>query len=106
MKKTLLLIILLSGTILWLPSCKETNEKIPALHERSKEMGPDQEKVTIKSTYEKAIAALKKNPEDLQQYINLASVYITEGRITRRQQLLQQRSNKDAEQCNRKPYRQ
>ena len=55
---------------------------IPALLERKKQMGPDDEKATIKTAYDKAVEALKKNPEDLKQYITLASVFLSEGRVT------------------------
>lgn len=55
---------------------------VPMLLPREKQAGPDGEYTMIKATYDKAIEALKKNPDDLKQFINLASVYITEGRVT------------------------
>jgi tetratricopeptide (TPR) repeat protein len=86
MKKLLqvLLISLLATGNLFLSACSDANNKdaIPALHERKKAMGPDDEKEKIKTAYNKAVEALKKNPEDLQQYVNLGSVFITEERIT------------------------
>src|ERR1019366_6775333 len=82
-KATLILIMLLiCGSSIYLSSCSDNKDKIPALLERKKTMGPEEEKVTIKTSYDKAIEALKKDPEDLKQYITLASVFISEGRIT------------------------
>ncbi len=66
----------------FLSSCSQKKDIIPALLERKKPMGPDDEKATIKTAYDKAVAALKKDPEDLKQYITLASVFLSEGRIT------------------------
>ena len=84
MKKTALslLIILLSAAGICLFSCANNKEQIPALLERKKVMGPDDEKAMIRTTYDKAVDALKKDPEDMKQYINLASAFISEGRIT------------------------
>ncbi len=65
-----------------LSSCSQKKELVPALLERKKSMGPDDEKATIKTAYDKAVEALKKDPDDLKQYITLASVFISEGRIT------------------------
>ena len=84
MKKTTLLFVLLllsCGTI-YLSSCSGNKEQIPALLERKKAIGPDEEKTAIKTTYDKAAEAVKKDPEDLKQYITLATAYISEGRIT------------------------
>jgi len=55
---------------------------VPVLLPREKQTGTEAEYTMIKSTYDKAIDALKNNPEDQKQFINLASVYITEGRVT------------------------
>ncbi|XZF14724.1 tetratricopeptide repeat protein [Chitinophagaceae bacterium MMS25-I14] len=74
-------------------SCSRTgsNEKdtitingvaIPKLLPRKTAVGPENEKATIDSAYSKAIAALQANPEDDKQYINIASAFITEGRVT------------------------
>ena len=71
----------LAGSI-YFTSCKEKKENIPALLERTKPIGSDAEKETIVTTYNKATEALKKNPDDLQQYVNLAAVYVIEGRVT------------------------
>ena len=80
----ILLIILLSGGSFYLSSCANADKKdeVPALLERKKVMGPEEEKNKIKTTYDKAIEDLKKNPDDLKQYITLATVFISEGRIT------------------------
>jgi len=84
MKKTtlLLLMLLLCGGTFYFSSCSSDKSEIPALLDRKKAMGPDDEKSLIKTTYDKAVEALKKDPDDLKQYITLASVYISEGRIT------------------------
>ena len=84
MKKTtlLLLMILLCGSSIFMSSCTDRKDQLPALLERKKAMGPDAELNTIKTAYDKAVEALKKNPDDLKQYITLASVFISEGRIT------------------------
>jgi tetratricopeptide (TPR) repeat protein len=64
-------------------SCKEEKkEAIPALLAREKQLGTAEEQTNIKSLYDKSTGAIKKNPEDLQQYVNLASVFVAEGRIT------------------------
>jgi tetratricopeptide (TPR) repeat protein len=84
MKKTtlLLLMIWLSAGAICITSCSNNKDQIPALLERKKVMGPEDEKALIKSTYDKAVAALKTDPDDLKQYITLASAFISEGRIT------------------------
>jgi tetratricopeptide (TPR) repeat protein len=84
MKKTtiILLMLLLSVGAFYLSSCTNHKEEIPALLERKKVMGPEDEKTTIATTYQKAKDALAKDPKDLKQYIALASAYISEGRIT------------------------
>jgi tetratricopeptide (TPR) repeat protein len=84
MKKTTLIAILflLPVFVVLLPSCSQNKDQVPALLERKKTIGTAEENNQIKATYTKAIETLKKNPEDLQQYINLASVFIAEGRIT------------------------
>lgn len=82
---SLLFILPFTGLLFLASSCSNSNEKendIPALHQRAKAIGPDTEKEKITTTYNDAIEALKKNPDDMQQYIKLASVYIAEGRIT------------------------
>lgn len=86
MKKTthllLLFVLLVSGSI-YLSSCATANkDEIPALLERKKPIGPEEERLAIKTTYDKALEEVKKNPEDLKQYITLATAYISEGRIT------------------------
>ena len=62
---------------------KINNElSVPSLLARKKQVGNPAEEAMIKQTYDKAITALKANPDDLKQFITLASVFITEGRVT------------------------
>ncbi len=90
-------ITLLSGFFLLLSTflysaCNSSNSKdeeqinkelsVPALLARDKQAGNDAERDMIQKAYDKAIASLKNNPDDLRQFISLASVYISEGRIT------------------------
>ena len=63
-------------------SCAGKKDTIPALLERKKPLGSDEEKANIQNLYAKAADALKANPDDLQQYINLAEVFVAEGRVT------------------------
>ncbi len=63
-------------------SCTQQKEKIPALLERSISKTADADRVQIVKVYGDAKEAITKNPGDLQQYINLASAFIAEGRIT------------------------
>lgn len=63
-------------------SCNSQKDSVPALLERKTKLGSDEEQALIKTTYDNALAALKKKPDDLQQYINIASVFVAEGRIT------------------------
>ena len=74
--------MLVCGSSIYLGSCTADKDKIPALLARKKTMGPEAEMANIKSAYDKAIDGLKKNPDDLKQYVALASVFISEGRIT------------------------
>jgi len=55
---------------------------VPKLLPRKTATGTQDENVQIIKTYNDAIAALKTNPDNLKEYLKLASVYITEGRIT------------------------
>lgn len=77
----LFMLLLCTGSIC-MTSCSENKDKIPALLERKKAIGPDEEKTAIRTTYNKSVEALQKNPEDMKQYISLATVFISEGRIT------------------------
>ncbi len=61
---------------------KSNDDKIPALLERKGDLGPKDEAESIRMAYNKADSALKVNPDDMKQYLALASVFITEGRIT------------------------
>ena len=83
-KHILLTIIVFIGVLAStsLYSCKDNKDAIPAMLERKKTLGTDEEKAAIMVAYTKATEALKKNPEDMQQYVNLATVYVSEGRIT------------------------
>ena len=63
-------------------TAKEAKNGIPALLERKAELSPKEETETIKDTYNKALLALKQHPDDMKQYLSLASVFIAEGRIT------------------------
>ncbi|MBA3827474.1 MAG: tetratricopeptide repeat protein [Taibaiella sp.] len=45
-------------------------------------IAPKEETDNINATYQKAVLALKENPDDMKQYITLGTVYILEGRIT------------------------
>lgn len=80
----LLALILLTFSIstTGLFSCNNKKDAIPALLERKKSLGNNEEQANIQAAYNKAVDALKKKPDDLQQYINLASVFVAEGRIT------------------------
>lgn len=84
MKKTthLLLILMLGCGSIYFTSCSGNKDQLPALLERKKAIGPEDEKIAIKTTYDKAVESLKKDPEDLKQYVTLATAYISEGRIT------------------------
>ncbi len=84
MKKTtfLLLMLLVCNGSIFLFSCSDRKDAIPALLERKAGMPVDDESKLIKATYDKAVAALKNDPDELKHYITLASVYISEGRIT------------------------
>ena len=55
---------------------------IPKLLPRKVSTGPQDEVTTITKTYNDAITALKINASDPKQYLKLASVFITEGRVT------------------------
>ncbi len=93
MKKTLptyLLLIVFSLTF-YISSCDSSQKQtttvedgiqVPSLLDRETKLGPETEYQHIQNTYQKAISTLKKNPNDLKPYLDLASVYIMEGRIT------------------------
>jgi tetratricopeptide (TPR) repeat protein len=71
-------------------SQKEDNEEVvinndvsvPKLLPRKVSTGTQDENAQIVKTYNEALAALKVNADDSKQYLKLASVYITEGRVT------------------------
>jgi tetratricopeptide (TPR) repeat protein len=55
---------------------------VPGLLERKSVVGPKEERDQIIKIYNDALTALRNNPEDAKAYLSLASVFITEGRIT------------------------
>jgi tetratricopeptide (TPR) repeat protein len=75
--------IILAGMI-FLGSCSSSaeSEAIPSMLERNVAVGTEGEQQLILKTYTDAKTDLEKNPGDLQQYIKLASAYISEGRVT------------------------
>jgi len=81
---TLSILLLLCLGAVYMQSCSmhEKQDAIPALLERKTAIAPQGETDNIKSTYNKAVQALKDNPDDMKQYITLATVFIAEGRIT------------------------
>ncbi len=58
------------------------NVSIPKLLDRKNNSGQKEEQEQIKQMYADAVAALKLNANDPKQYLTLATVFITEGRIT------------------------
>lgn len=85
MRKTILFLLVCmfcTTSTMLLFSCGEKKEAIPALLERKKQTGNEEEHTKIVELYKKAVEKLKANPDDMQQYVNLAAVYINEGRIT------------------------
>ena len=90
--KTVVLAALLLPTTGYLISCNqpaEANEvrisdkvSIPKLLDRKSNTGPKEEQEQIMKMYTDAIAVLKLNPDDPKQYLALATVFITEGRVT------------------------
>lgn len=91
-KAGLLACLLATAGMVHLGSCKQATEArevtisdgitVPQLLERKTQAGPPEEAAQIKKAYTDAVAALKANTHDLKQYLNLAGVFITEGRIT------------------------
>ncbi|KAA5534632.1 tetratricopeptide repeat protein [Taibaiella lutea] len=55
---------------------------VPKLLPRKTATGTQEENAQIVKTYNEALEALKVNAGDSKQYLKLASVYITEGRVT------------------------
>lgn len=60
----------------------ESSSEIPALLDNPISTGTAAEWEELLTNYDKAVAALKVNPDDLDQYLILAQVYITEVRLT------------------------
>jgi tetratricopeptide (TPR) repeat protein len=93
LKKNLLYVALYLLTAIGFSACmqnKEVNEEVvineavsvPKLLPRKIPTGIQDENTQIVKTYNEAVDALKINPDDPEHYLKLASVYITEGRIT------------------------
>lgn len=80
LSKITIIVILLST--FGMASCKHKEEKIPAMLERKAGANYEVDKVLVLSSYNDAKSAIEKNPNDIQQYINLAAAFIAEGRIT------------------------
>ncbi len=84
--------LLAAAGMINLSSCKQASETreltisdgltVPQLLQRKAKAGPSEELAQIEKTYNDAVNALKANPRDLKQFLNLATVFITEGRIT------------------------
>ncbi|WP_118974956.1 tetratricopeptide repeat protein [Taibaiella koreensis] len=55
---------------------------VPRLLDRETKTGLPEENIQLRKTYDEAIAALKTNPANLKPYLSLATVFITEGRLT------------------------
>lgn len=55
---------------------------IPALLPRAKSADTTNEYKTIAETYNKAISSLQKDKDDNQAYLNLATAFVVEGRVT------------------------
>jgi tetratricopeptide (TPR) repeat protein len=75
--------LLIGASMIWV-SCQSNMPKdgIPDLKTTVSEAAPKEETDNIRQKYNEAKEALKKNPQDLKQYLNLATVFILEGRIT------------------------
>lgn len=93
LKKIFLYSILCLLTGVAFNSCSQKNNEeeeviindtvsVPKLLPRKTTTGTQEENTQITKTYNDAVEALKMNAEDPKQYLKLASVYITEGRIT------------------------
>lgn len=72
------------GATMLLVSCQNNKPKdgIPELKTAAANAAPKEETDNIRLKYNEAKEALNKNPEDLKQYLTLATVFILEGRIT------------------------
>ncbi len=58
------------------------NTSVPRLLERKSNSGPKEEADQIRKVYNDAVKVLQSNPEDWKQYLNLATAFISEGRLT------------------------
>lgn len=92
LKAGLLACVWVALVIISLGSCRQDTEAaevtisegvtVPQLLARKTNVGPPEELAQIKKTYADAVTALKSNPRDPKQFLNLATVFITEGRLT------------------------
>lgn len=94
MKKSYLPFLLpawLIAGILFLQACnsssantktEDAQSAIPILLERNTQFGSDQETDRIKTLYDNSVLAIKNNAQDYKSYLQLATVFINEGRLT------------------------
>jgi tetratricopeptide (TPR) repeat protein len=74
--------LLLLGLLATMACNHQNHNSIPKLEVKDASGGGSAESENIKKTYDKAIADLKDKPDDFKPYITLASVFITEGRLS------------------------
>ena len=80
----------MGGSISFLPSCNSSKGEtsinqmlnIPAIIDRNYTVGSDEEREQLLTTYDNALLAIKQNETNLNAYLTLAQVFITEARIT------------------------
>lgn len=90
MKNFILSILIMGGSISFLPSCNSSKGEtsinqmlnIPAIIDRNYTVGSDEEREQLLTTYDNALLAIKQNETNLNAYLTLAQVFITEARIT------------------------
>jgi tetratricopeptide (TPR) repeat protein len=91
MQKQIFTLFFLAIVIITGQSCSNMSGKnaeeaamsgIPALLENPLTTGSDAEWEELLTNYDKAVAALKANPDDLDAHITLAQIFITEARLT------------------------
>lgn len=80
----------MGGSISFLSSCNSSKGEtsinqmlnIPAIIDRNYTVGSDEEREQLLTTYDNALLAIKQNETNLNAYLTLAQVFITEARIT------------------------